>query len=470
MTHDLHGAVETVLVLLLIIFTIAVIVQRVHLPYTIALVLAGLFGLQPGFRHIVLTPDLILIVFLPLLLFEGAYNVSAKRLRDNVLPISLLAGPGVLLAMLITGAIVHLLLGLAWGPSLLFGALISSTDPIAVVSLFRELGAPKRLALLVEGESLFNDGAAITLFQITLAALATGAFHLGSGVLDFMVSVAGALVAGALVGYACSFLVRRLDNIQLQITATVLAAYGAYLLAERFAVSGAIAVVVTGLLVGNFGATSGVSPGAVHALGATWEFLGFIANSLVFLLIGIELEPLGLARNWWPILAAFVAAVVARLCAVYLLLPWLRGARKIPAAFHPVIVWGGLRGAVSLALMLSIPFTLPNGRLFPGRSTLQILTFGVVGVSLVAQGLTMRPLIHRLGLGAETKADATVEALRARLLAVEGALAALTTAHDAGEVGGLPYERLHSAYQTEYDDLADQLRSAPNESAPAASE
>ncbi|HKV82922.1 MAG TPA: cation:proton antiporter [Ktedonobacterales bacterium] len=468
MTHDLHGAVETVLVLLLIIFTIAVVVQRIHLPYTIALVLAGLFGFQPGFRHIVLTPDLILVVFLPLLLFEGAYNVSATRLRDNLLPISLLAGPGVLFGMLITGAIVHLLLGLGWGPSLLFGALISSTDPIAVVSLFRELGAPKRLALLVEGESLFNDGAAITLFQITLAALATGAFSLGSGALDFVISVVGALVAGGAVGYACSFLVRRLDHIQLQITATVLAAYGAYLLAERFAVSGAIAVVVTGLLVGNYGATSGVSPGAVHALGATWEFLGFIANSLVFLLIGIELDPLGLARNWWPILAAFGATVIARLCAVYLLLPWLRGARKIPARFHPVIVWGGLRGAVSLALMLSIPFTLSRGRAFPGRGTLQTLTFGVVGVSLVAQGLTMRPLIHRLRLGANSTPDTNADALHARLLAVEGALSALASAHATGEVGGLPYDRLRNAYQTEHDDLSEQLRPHMDETTAAA--
>src|SRR5258708_3807979 len=198
--NDLHAAVETLLILLLVVFAITVLVQRVHLPYTIALVLAGLLGFRPGFGHIALTPDLILVVFLPILLFEGAYNVSARRLRDNLLPIGQLAGPGVLLAMLITAAIMHLALGLAWSSALLFGALISPTDPVAVVALFRELRAPKRLALLVEGESLFNDGAAIALFQIVLATILTGSFNLAGGALDFVVTIAGGLVGGAVVG------------------------------------------------------------------------------------------------------------------------------------------------------------------------------------------------------------------------------------------------------------------------------
>lgn len=464
MPDDLSAAVETMLILLLVVFAIAVVVQRVRLPYTIALVLAGLLGFQPGFRHIFLTPDLILVVFLPILLFEGAYNVSARRLRENLLPIALLAGPGVLLAMLVTAAIVHLVLGLAWGPALLFGALISSTDPIAVVSTFRELGAPKRLALLVEGESLFNDGSAITLFQIVLAAILTGAFSPGGGVLHFILTLAGSMAIGAAIGYGGSLLLRRLDSAQVQITATVLAAYGAYLLAERLDVSGAIAVVVTGLLFGNYGATRGVSPDSVHALGATWGFLGFVANSLIFLLIGIELDPLVLARDWWPIAVAFAAALLARASAVYLLLPWLRwlrGAHAIPRAFHPVVVWGGLRGAVSLALMLSIPFALPGGQPFPARGTLQILAFGVVGVSLVLQGLTMRPLLHGLGLAGEAAAGEDVGVLRARRVAVEGALAALARAHETGEVSGMRYERLRRAYQHQYDALERQLRQLP---------
>src|SRR3954447_4407789 len=158
MDDTLHSAVEVALLLLLVIFAVAVFVERVKLPYTIALLLAGLLGFQRGFHEIHLTPDLILLVFLPALLFEGAYHVRARRLWENTLPIGLLAIPGVLITAAVTGAIVHLALGLPWGIALLFGALIAPTDPIAVISLFRSLGAPRRLTLIVEGESLFNDG------------------------------------------------------------------------------------------------------------------------------------------------------------------------------------------------------------------------------------------------------------------------------------------------------------------------
>src|SRR6185437_2451173 len=268
---ETHTTVEAFLVLLLIVFVVAALVQRVRLPYTVALVVVGFLGLQPSFVHISLTPDLILLVFLPTLLFEGAYNVPTKRLWQNALPITLLAVPGVLLSMLVTGAIIHLALGLPWEIAFLFGALIASTDPIAVVSLFRSLGAPRRLRLLVEGESLFNDGAAITIFQIVLAAIVTGAFSVAGGVGRFLLTVAGALLIGGVVGYVGSRLLRTIDSAQIQITATVVAAYGAYLLAETFTFSGAIAVVVTALFFGNYGASRGLSPSSVHALSATWE-------------------------------------------------------------------------------------------------------------------------------------------------------------------------------------------------------
>lgn len=297
MPDALHTAVETFLVLLLIVFVVAVLVQRIRLPYTVALVAVGFLGLRPGFLHAYLTPDLILLVFLPVLLFEGAYNVPAGRLWQNVLPITLLAVPGVLIGTAVTGTIVHAALGLSWGVALLFGALISSTDPIAVVSLFRELGAPRRLALLVEGESLLNDGAAITLFQIILVVVLTGELSIAGGVARFIVTVAGALVVGGAVGYGGSRLLRAIDNAQIQITATVVAAYGAYLLAETLTFSGAIAVVATALFFGNYGSASGLSPRSVHALSATWEFLGFVANSLIFLLIGIALDPLTIAGH-----------------------------------------------------------------------------------------------------------------------------------------------------------------------------
>ena len=466
MPETLHATVATLLVLLLIVFVVAAVVQRVRLPYTVALVAVGFFGLNSSFLHAYLTPDLILLVFLPVLLFEGAYNVPAARLWQNVVPITLLAVPGVLIGTAVTGGIVHVILGLPWGVAFLFGALISSTDPIAVVSLFRQVGAPRRLALLVEGESLFNDGTSITLFEIILIVLLTGELGIVVGAAHFVITVAGALAVGGVVGYGGSRLLRAIDHAQIQITATIVAAYGAYLLAETFTFSGAIAVVVTALFFGNYGSASGLSPRSVNALGATWEFLGFVANSLIFLLIGIALDPLTIARHWWVIGVAFVAALAGRAAAVYVLVPLLRGARKIPARYLPVLLWGGLRGAVSLALVLSIPLTLPGGQTFPDRDLLQVIAFGVVGASLLLQGLTMAPLLRRLDLQGDKKlaegssegVEGETELLRARLAAVEGALLALAHEHDRGEVGALQYARLSGAYEAEHAQLEGQLR------------
>lgn len=460
MPTTLHTAIVTLLALLLIVFIVAVIVQRVRLPYTVALVVVGLLGLRPGSLHVTLTPDLILLVFLPVLLFEGAYNVPAGRLVNNILPITLLAIPGALVGTLVTGTIIHFALSLRWEVGLLFGALISSTDPIAVVALFRELGVPRRLSLLIEGESLFNDGASITIFQIVLAAILTGSFALSNGIAQFIITVAGALLVGGLVGYVGSRLMRAVDSAQIQITATVIAAYGAYLFADTLHFSGAIAVVVTALFFGNYGAVGGLTPRSVNALSATWEFLAFVANSLVFLLIGVALDPFTIARNWAIIAVSFFATLVGRAVVVVLVTPLLRGQQRIPHPYVPVLIWGGLRGVVSLALALSIPFTLPDGSAFPDRAMLQVIAFGVVGASLLLQSLTMAPLIKRLGLKSEQRATPSrqaAELLSARIAAVEGALLSLDHERDRGSVGALQYERLSSAYQRELKTLKEKL-------------
>ena len=312
--------------------------------------------------------------------------------------------------------------------------------------------------MLMEGESLFNDGASITLFRIMLAGILTSQFSLAASLLQFLVTAAGAIFVGVLIGYAGSFLLRVIDNPQIQLLITMIAAYGSYLLAERLTFSGAIAVVLVGLFFGNYGATAGLSPRSVYALSTTWEFAGFVANSFIFLLIGIELDPLVLARDWWPIIIAFLAALVGRAVMVSLLLPLLRGEVRIPYTFGPVLVWGGLRGAVSLALVLSLPFTLLNGLPFPYREQLQHMAFGVVAVSLLLQGLTMRPLIHWLGLSGEQAQVDQIAFIQARLFATEGALLALEREHERGEVSGLQYERLTRSYQQEHAQLERQLQ------------
>lgn len=461
MPSSVHATVETFLILLLVIFAIALLVQRIHLPYTVVLVVVGLVGFPAGFREVALTPDLILEVFLPALLFEGAYNVAVRRLWREIVPITLLAVPGVILGTFVTGAVLRVALDLPWSEGLLFGALIASTDPVAVLALFKEVGAPRRLSLLVAGESLFNDGAAITLFAVILAAATSGRLDLGAGVGHFFLTVVGALVIGTVIGYGGSHLLRASDSAQVQLTATVLAAYGSYLIAETFTFSGAIAVVVVGLFFGNYGSSAGLTPRAVRALDSTWEFIGFVATSLVFLLIGIELDVPTLVRGWWPIVLAFLAALCGRAAVVFFVLPLLRGERAIPWRYLPVILWGGLRGAVSLALVLSLPLTLASGQPFPNRGLLLRLAFGVVGLSLLTQGLTMSPLLRWLGLsGAGTvessddREDALIR-IEARVHAIEDLLTAY--AHEDTRHSGLRQERLIRAYTLERDQLEEEI-------------
>jgi CPA1 family monovalent cation:H+ antiporter len=217
---------------------------------------------------------------------------------------------------------------------------------------------------------------------------------------------------------------------------------------------------VAGLTFGNYGATSGVSPRTVFALGVTWDFLGFVANSLIFLLIGIELDPPTLVRNWWLIIVAFLATFVGRLVAVYGLLPWLRGRQKIPWQYPPALLWGGLRGAVSLALALSLPLALASGAPFPERTMLQTVAFGVVGASLLLQGLTMGRVVRALKLSDSVPSQGNVDLARSRLHAIEGALLVLTRERDQGEIGGIEYERLTNAYEREYAELRRQIERA----------
>jgi len=243
---------------------------------------------------------------------------------------------------------------LSLASALVFGALIAATDPVAVVSLFRVLGVPKRLRVLVEGESLFNDGTAIVLYNLLLAFALTGQFSLGQGIVEFIrVSVGGVLV-GLLLGWLASRLIARIDDYLIETTLTTVLAYGAYLIAEQLHFSGVLAVVAAGLVNGNIG-PQGMSPTTRIVLFNFWEYLAFLANSMVFLLIGLQVDIPTLLSAWQPILWSILGVMVARLVIVYGL-DWLAGRwiDPIPPRWQHVLAWGGLRGAVSLALVLSL--------------------------------------------------------------------------------------------------------------------
>jgi CPA1 family monovalent cation:H+ antiporter len=397
-----NSAVEFLIWLLIAASAIAILAKRLRAPYTVALVAGGLMlsglrlthisPLDPGQRPEWLTPDVILIVFLPALVFEGSVKLNVRDLLRNSTPLLLLANLGVLVAALVTGYLVHWTVGLPVQIALLFGAIISATDPISVLAIFKDLRMDKRLSLIVEGESLLNDGTAAALFQILLAGIIAGHVSVAKGIGQFLFAVVGGGVLGSVLGYAISRLTRTIDDPEVQITLTAVIAYGSYLLAYQLHLSGIIATASAGLVVGNLG-TRACSAQTKTALESFWGYVAFLMNSLVFLLIGLEIHVDALAHSWSPILLSVGAVLVGRALSVYLLVPVSNFfGDKIPLNWQHVIVWGGLRGALALALALSLDST------FPERGQVLDLTFGVVVFSILVQGLTIKPLLKMLGL------------------------------------------------------------------------
>ena len=397
--------IEFLLWLLIAASLIALVAKRLKIPYTVALVAGGfaidLFRLPitnvlgQGEGVQVLTPDVILILFLPALLFESGININVRQLRENLAPILLLAVVGVLIATVITGFALHWVEDLALLPALLFGALISATDPISVVALFKDLGVSKRLSVIIESESLFNDGTSVVIFQIILASLATGDISIVSGIRSFFAVTLGGGALGLGLGYIFSKATERVDDPQIEITLTTILAYSSYLIAEHLHVSGVIATVSAGLMTGNFGLEVGMSARTRVALRSFWEYVSFVINSLVFLMIGMEVHVTNLAESWRAILLAIGTVLLGRAVAVYLIGGASRLAGSaIPLRWQHVLVWGGIHGSVSMALALSLHRDVPY------RAEILTLAFGVVACSIIVQGLTVKPLLRLLHIEA----------------------------------------------------------------------
>jgi len=421
--------VEAVLLDLIVLFALAGTIAAlaaayVHIPYTIALVLVGLgvsllgVELRSGLTPALLS-DLILTVLVPALLFQGASRVDADQFLRDVGPILAFAVVGLPVAVALLAVAGTAALGFPLLVSLVFAAIVLPTDPVAVLPLFREVGAPERLSVLVDGESMLNDGVGVVLYTtfvgLVLDASARGslagldrtpgslAVELAAGV---AVSMVGGAAVGAGLGYAVYRVIRAFDDELTTVILSVVLAYGSFLLGERLGVSGVVAVVSAGLFVAERREVSPLSPETRLTFRITWQSVAFIGDTFLFLTIGLVIPFGDLARYAVPLGVAVVLVFLARAVVVYPLAELLnRGpVEPIPRAYQHVLAWSGIHVSIPLALALGLPAGFPTGL----AAQIQALTFGIATFTLIVQGLTMPVLLRRVGLTAGGEADDAV--------------------------------------------------------------
>ncbi|MHB8619178.1 MAG: cation:proton antiporter [Chloroflexota bacterium] len=385
---------ERALGLLLIALLVAVVARRINVPYTVALVIVGLaLGVSGVASGISLTSQLILIVFLPALLFQAAVGLDLKGLREALSSIILLAVVGVGISVLIISAVFHLAVGLPVAVALVFASMVSATDPVAVLSVFRKLGVPKRLEMIVEGESLFNDGTALVIFQIGTVAATSGHVDLLAGIGEFAMTVVGGVVLGGVCGFVVSHVMGLTTDHVVEAGMSTVLAYGSYLLGQTVGVSPVITVVVAGIVLANYGPRAGMTRRARAVVVDVWDYLAFVINSLLFLLIGMQVQLADYRAVIVPLALGIASVVLSRAVAVYGLSSLVALVKDdVPRSWRHLTFWGGLRGALSIAMVLSLPASFPNHHL------LVSVTFAVVLFTILVQGLSIERVVRALGV------------------------------------------------------------------------
>ncbi|TWT80274.1 Na(+)/H(+) antiporter NhaG [Planctomycetes bacterium CA13] len=460
-----HGVTEQVGVifgLLLLAAAVRSVCNRWKLPFTVILVLVGL-ALALVSKHMpilrVLTeysisPEVILFVFLPTLVFESAYTLELRQLQKNILPVLTLAIPGLLLSTLIIGGIVALLTDIPIAAALLLGSILSATDPVAVIALFKKLGAPKRLTVLVEGESLFNDATSIVVAGVLLTVATTG-FNGETalrGLGGFFVVFFGGIFVGLLLGWVFGQLLQRVRvNADIEISLTMILAYGSFLIAEHYLhVSGVMATLVAGLMMGDWGRTK-ISPEVGGFMHHFWEYMAFVCNALIFLLVGLSVNLGDLYNAFGSLVVVLVAMQISRAIVIFGLVPITgKFSQTVNKSYQIVMHWGGLRGAIALAIVLYIPDS------FPYKTQFTAIVMGAVLFTLIVQATTISRLVRKLGLDQPSTAD--------KLARIEGQISATCNAQQRVpelQAGGLfsPViaKRLQERLTNELDELTAEL-------------
>ncbi|WFB35998.1 cation:proton antiporter [Kiritimatiellota bacterium B12222] len=415
MEHELALNILLIIGFLTVSVISSILLKKIHFPYTIGLVVIGFIAGQVAVKldyqrliHLDLTPATILYLILPTLIYDAAINMDIKALRKNIVPILLLAVLGLLLSAGIIGGTLNHFTSIGIGAALLFGALISATDPVAVISLFSEIGAPRRLVTLVDGESIFNDATAIVLFTIVLSAIHSGidtvhTLFLNS-VVSFLLVMLGGLLTGAVIGCLGAMVIRaQKHNSILQITISLIMAYISFIAADQLHVSGVMSTMAAGIMVSLL-TDNLITHDNHHFMENFWQFFSFVANSFVFLLLGLTeahnfSDPSKLLKGFRLLLIVIPVVTLARAIVIYALVPLYNcfaQNSKISFPYQTILLWGGLRGAVPVALVLAIPLD------FPGRETIVQITLGYILFTLLVQGTTVKSLMQFLKIKPDT--------------------------------------------------------------------
>jgi CPA1 family monovalent cation:H+ antiporter len=415
---------------------LAVLARALHVPYPITLVLGGAgIGFVPGVPELHLDPDLVLLIFLPPLLYGAAFFTSLRDLRRNARPILLLSIGVVAVTMGAVAVVAHEVIGLGWGEAFVLGAIVSPTDAVAPAEILRRLGAPHRLLTVIEGENLTNDWSALVLYRVAVAAVVSGSFSLWEAGLKFVWSGVGGLAIGLLAGVVIREVRRRVDDPPTEFTISLLSGYAAYLPAEEIGVSGVIAAVTAGVYIGWYTPELTTPVTRMQSV-AIWEVLIFVVNAVLFLLVGLQLPSVidgisghstGELIGWGLLISAVVIGVrlVWQFTIVYVIRALdrreVQRARRAGWRMRLIGGWAGMRGAVSLAAALALPFQTGAGAPFPERDLIIFLTYAVLFATLVGQGLTLGPLIRLLGV--EDDGSEEREEVEARRRVAEAAIA-----------------------------------------------
>ena len=448
------------MVILAAVLALIVLSDRLDVPYPILLVLGGCgLGFLPGVPDVRLNPDVVLLIVLPPLLYSASFFASLRELRTNLRPISLLAVPLVLATMVVVALVAHALVpGMGWGPAFVLGAIVSPTDPVAAVAIAQRLSVPRRVVTVVEGESLINDATALVSYRVAVVAVVSGSFSLFDAGGRFVLNVTAGAAIGLAVGWVVAQLRRRIDNPPVEMAISVATAYFAYLPAQAIGVSGVVAAVTVGVYLGWRGPEL-ISPSTRMQLFGVWEVTTFFLNCFLFVIVGLQLPVIldsleGRSAGQVILYASAVSAAVmlTRIVCVPLF-AWLprRLFRSIrerdpypPWQQVALVAWTGMRGAVSLAAALALPLMTDAGKPFPQRDLIVFLTFAVILVTLVLQGLSLPALIRRLDVhdDYETRSEA-----KARLKAAKAALRRLDELRDEDWTRDETVDRMRGMYE-----------------------